>query len=124
MLKKKKIKKENDQPEKKISILVVDDDEIFRNFAEELLKDKYKLDFALNGKIGVDKVLSHHYDIVLMDLQMPELDGIEAITKIWEVKPDQLIIIVSGLTYDNDYIRRSKKLKNVFDVINLSLIHI
>ena len=120
MAKKKKKQKEDTshQEKEKLSILIVDDDESFRILAQEILKNKYRLDCAPNGKIGVEKTIANHYDIILMDLQMPEMDGIDAIHKIWEVKPNQLIIIVSAMVYDTDFINRSKKVKNIFDVIN------
>lgn len=44
-----------------------------------LKNEPYELDFVENGKIAVDKVLSAHYDLVLMDMQMPEMDGYTAV---------------------------------------------
>jgi PAS domain S-box-containing protein len=58
-------------------ILLVDDNEINRDVATELLRDAgFIVDFAENGRIAVDKVGSNNYDIVLMDMQMPVMDGV------------------------------------------------
>ena len=58
-------------------ILLVDDNEINRDVATELLRDAgFTVDFAENGQIAVDKVRANDYDIVLMDMQMPVMDGL------------------------------------------------
>ena len=61
------------------SILVVDDNEINRILASKVLsKWGLEVDFAENGKLAIDKVMECHYDLVLMDLHMPVMDGMEA----------------------------------------------
>ena len=61
------------------SILVVDDNEINRILASKVLvKWGLKVDFAENGKIALDKVQESKYDLILMDLHMPVMDGMEA----------------------------------------------
>lgn len=65
------------------SVLVVDDDPNFR----EILKTKlesvgFSLSEAVNGKEGVDKVKKIKPDLVVMDVQMPEMNGVEALSKI------------------------------------------
>lgn len=60
-------------------ILLVEDNEINQQVAVELLEDVgFVVDSAENGLIAVEKVNSNPYDIVLMDMQIPEMDGIEA----------------------------------------------
>lgn len=77
----------NDYPDgfdkvKGAKILLVEDNEINQQVAREILEiEGFWVDIADDGKIAIDKVLSNEYDIVLMDLQMPVLDGYEA-TKI------------------------------------------
>ncbi len=61
------------------SILVVDDNEINRILASKVLsKWGIEVDFAENGKIALDKVQQSTYDLILMDLHMPVMDGMEA----------------------------------------------
>ncbi len=61
------------------TILVVDDDFEIREMLEMiLLKEGYKVYTASNGQEGVDKAYKYHPDLVLLDVMMPEMDGIEA----------------------------------------------
>jgi len=64
---------------KKATILLVEDNEINRYLAITIL-EKYNaiVDFAENGKIAIDKIKEKSYDIILMDLQMPVMDGLTA----------------------------------------------
>ncbi|MGB4400604.1 MAG: ATP-binding protein, partial [Daejeonella sp.] len=65
------------------SILVVDDNEINRILASKVLtKWGIEVDFAENGKLAFEKVQSTHFDLVLMDLHMPVMDGMEATREI------------------------------------------
>ena len=110
MLKRKKVTKEPSGEDEKLSVLVVDDDDTFRYLVKELLQSKYVMEFASDGNTGVKKALSNSYDIILMDLQMPGIDGIEATNKIWEKKPDQIIIIVSAMRIKNLQLKNAKLL--------------
>ncbi len=60
-------------------VLVVEDNDINRDLASELLDDLgIRTAIAINGRQGVDQVLAHAFDLVLMDIQMPVLDGLAA----------------------------------------------
>jgi two-component system, sensor histidine kinase and response regulator len=60
-------------------ILIVEDNEINRDLASELLGDLgVRAAVAMNGRQGVDQVLTQPFDLVLMDIQMPVMDGLEA----------------------------------------------
>lgn len=63
----------------KISVLVVEDVPLNQLLIKTLLNDfGFDYDSAVNGKIAVEKLKQHTYDIILMDLQMPEMNGFEA----------------------------------------------
>lgn len=65
--------------DKKIHILLVEDNVLNQKLALRVLeKFGFTADLAQNGIIAVEKVKSHRYDIILMDLQMPEMDGYQA----------------------------------------------
>ncbi|MBN2350303.1 MAG: response regulator [Bacteroidales bacterium] len=69
---------ENGEPEKhKNSVLVVEDNEEITNYILEILDHQFEIITALNGKEGLIQVQKHHPDLILTDLMMPEMDGIE-----------------------------------------------
>jgi len=64
-------------------VLLVEDNKINQLVAKKLLlKWKTKVDIADNGQIGLEKVKKNHYDIILMDIEMPVMNGLEATKKI------------------------------------------
>ena len=56
-------------------------------------KNKIPYDFAQNGKVAIEMAASHHYDIILMDIQMPEMDGLEATQLLRKQYGDNIPII-------------------------------
>ncbi len=84
---------------KSISVLVVEDVPLNRLLVKTILTDfGFEYDFAENGKIGIEKLRIHNYDIILMDLQMPEMNGFEATEYIRTVLHSNIPII--ALTAD------------------------
>ncbi|MBF0127676.1 MAG: response regulator [Magnetococcales bacterium] len=65
------------------SILLVEDNELNQEVALDLLRDAgFVVDLAENGGVAVEKVRAHRYDVVLMDVQMPVMDGVTATREI------------------------------------------
>ena len=85
-------------------ILIVEDDAPIRNLITTTLKaHEYKYLTAQNGENAIMQASSHNPDIVLLDLGLPDIDGIEVIKKIrtWSETP---IIVISARSEDNDKI--------------------
>lgn len=83
---------------KDLSVLVVDDHPLYRNGIKRILNNidfVTKCDEAENGKDCIEKLKQTHYDIILLDLQMPELDGVEAAGLIKKDFPRSKIIILT-----------------------------
>lgn len=81
-------------------ILVVDDEKELNEAIRDQLKfSGYETDMALGGKEAVEKVRKERFDLILMDLMMPGMDGFEAISKIREILKHSFvpIIILSGM---------------------------
>jgi DNA-binding response OmpR family regulator len=78
-------------------ILVIDDDETVRRSLEAVLKeDGYEVDVAENGKEAIAKSKSKLYNLALVDLRLPDVDGIELLTAMREAVPKMVKIIITG----------------------------
>jgi DNA-binding NtrC family response regulator len=78
-------------------ILVIDDERSIRSTLKEILGfEGYTVDVAENGIAGLDQLKARDYDIVLCDIKMPEMDGIEVLKKIMEMKPETTVVMISG----------------------------
>jgi DNA-binding NtrC family response regulator len=79
------------------SILIIDDERAIRKTLTEILGfEGYKIDEASDGEEGLSKFKSKNYDLVLCDIKMPKLDGIEFLEKAKEINAEVPIIIISG----------------------------
>ena len=90
-------------------ILVVEDDSPVRNLITTTLKtNDYRYLSAPNGKTAILEASSHNPDIVLLDLGLPDMDGVEVIQNIrsWSNLP---IIVISARSEDNDKIRSEER---------------
>jgi two-component system, NtrC family, nitrogen regulation response regulator NtrX len=79
------------------SILVIDDERSIRNTLKEVLEyENHKVELAEDGMQGLDMVAKNKYDIVLCDIKMPNMDGMEVLEKIFEIASDATVIMISG----------------------------
>ncbi len=77
-------------------ILVIDDEAVIRRTLKEILEfEKYNVDVVENGVKGLELVKKTHYDLILCDVKMPGIDGIEFLTKSMSVT-DSPIVMISG----------------------------
>ena len=89
------IKKENYNPMAKI--LIVDDDKGIRNTLREILQfEKYAVDEATDGLDCLVKIKQNKYDVIIMDIKMPKMDGMEAIERIQILSPETPVVMISG----------------------------
>ena len=79
------------------TILVIDDERAIRNVLKEILSNEgYKVDEAVDGDEGLAKFMANSYNLVLCDIKMPKMDGIEFLQKATVHNPDVPIIVISG----------------------------
>ncbi len=79
------------------TILVIDDEKSIRNTLQEVLEyESHKVDQATNGSEGIEMFDKGEYDVVLCDIKMPGMDGIEVLEKLHERNRDIPIIMISG----------------------------
>ena len=78
-------------------ILVIDDEKAIRRSIKEILEfEKHKVEEAEDGMMALNMSLKNNYDIILSDIKMPKLDGIELLQKLVENNITSTIIIMSG----------------------------
>jgi two-component system nitrogen regulation response regulator NtrX len=78
-------------------ILIIDDEASIRQSLSGALKDEgYRVSVAASGREGLDSIRAERPDVVLLDIWMPEMDGIETLKQLKSEWPDQLVLMMSG----------------------------
>jgi DNA-binding NtrC family response regulator len=78
-------------------ILVVDDEQsIIDSMSMVLQSEGHDVDGCLNGQCALQKVLGTEYDLILLDIKMPRMDGMEVLEKIMDINKDLVVIMISG----------------------------
>lgn len=102
------------------SILVIDDEKSIRNSLTEVLEyEKHTVDQAEDGPAGIEKFREGKHDVVLCDIKMPGMDGIEVMDKLFEISPDATMIMISGHANIDTAVEAIKK--GAFDFIEKPL---
>jgi two-component system response regulator PilR (NtrC family) len=83
--------------QKPARILIIDDDENIRKVLQTILEDEgYYIETAETAKKGIEKSEESFYNLALIDIRLPDMEGIELLTKLRETKPKMRKIIVTG----------------------------
>ena len=85
----------------RIRVIIVDDHAVVRSGLEQLLATTDDIELvgtATNGNEAIDRVQELRPDVVLMDLSMPELDGVEATRRISETHPDSHVLVLTSFS--------------------------
>lgn len=79
------------------SILIVEDDEVvLETFKEFLTKKGYDVDTAMTGREAVEKSKARFYNLALLDIKLPDMEGTELLTKLHEDTPGMMKIMITG----------------------------
>lgn len=77
-------------------ILIVEDEEKLARFTElELLHEGYKVDKALDGRTALEMALANDYDLILLDIMLPELNGLEVLRRLSRDKQTPVILLTA-----------------------------
>lgn len=91
-------------------VLVVDDDKVLQDSVRQALEfHHFYVDVADNGKEALNAVTAGDYDLVVMDVNMPEMDGIEALTHIKKYDPSIIVLILTAYSNVSDAVRVVKE---------------
>ncbi|MCG8571570.1 MAG: response regulator [Spirochaetes bacterium] len=83
------------------SILVIDDDQAILNSIQKQLKNEgFNIDLELDPEKGLEKVISNHYDLLLCDIRMKPISGIDVLKKIKAKNCNVPIIFITGFVDD------------------------
>ena len=114
-----------------MKILLLEDDYSYRiSIKEYLLSLNFEVTDFENGRMALDSIMNEHYDLLLLDVRVPEISGYEIVKCVRTNEIDVPIILVTSLTdiedlstgYEvgcNDYIRKPFALKNMTLILNL-----
>lgn len=106
-------------------ILIVEDEQNLARFLElELTHDNYNVDIEYEGQAGLDKALNNSYDLIILDLMLPNINGLEICRRVRQEQTTPIIIItaksdtydkVTGLDYGaDDYIVKPFEIEELF----------
>jgi DNA-binding response OmpR family regulator len=91
-------------------LVVVDDDLEFLDLVSTLLKNEgYDVDTANSGKEGLEKCMENFYSLIIVDIKLPDFDGVELLTRIVDTDPKVRKVIITGYP----------SIENVVQVLNL-----
>ena len=80
-------------------ILVIEDEASIRRVLVKILSEEnetYQVDEAEDGLAGLEKIKKEDYDLILCDIKMPKMDGVEVLEAAKKIKPDSTIVMISG----------------------------
>jgi DNA-binding NtrC family response regulator len=79
------------------AILLIDDEKSIRNVLKDILQHEgYRIEEAADGEQGLQKMAAQPFDLVLCDIKMPKMDGLEVLQQIMQLQPDVPVIMISG----------------------------
>jgi DNA-binding NtrC family response regulator len=83
------------------NILVVDDNQDFADvFCDILRANNYKADSCYGGEQALSMISDQDYDIMFLDIRMPQMDGVQTLKEIKKVKPEAMVIMMTGYSVD------------------------
>jgi DNA-binding NtrC family response regulator len=80
-------------------ILIIEDEASIRRVLTKILSEEnetYQVDEAEDGSVGYEKISQNDYDLVLCDIKMPKMDGVELLQAVKKIKPEIPVVMISG----------------------------
>lgn len=84
-------------------LLIVDDSEFMRMIIKKAIeKESYEIDEASNGREAIEKYKKQKFDLISMDITMPDMNGLEALKELKKIDKDVRVIICSSMVYKDN----------------------
>ncbi len=84
-------------------ILIIEDETKVVSFVKEGLEEHgFEVDFASEGLVGEKKIIENSFDLVILDIKLPDIDGFELCKRIKEIKPDIPVLMLTALGTTDD----------------------
>lgn len=83
-------------------VLIAEDNDSNYILMTYILKNRYEFERAVDGQQAVDMVMTGRFDLVLMDIKMPKMDGLEATKLIKERNPEMPVIALTANAFESD----------------------
>lgn len=91
-------------------VLIVDDEDDVRLFLADFLSERdFKVETASNGVEALEKFKKNSFDLVLLDVLMPEMDGLECLENIKKISPKTIVMMITAMK-DEVRMRKAEKL--------------
>lgn len=116
---------------KQISVLIIEDDPVMVKLLRSTLRNAgvMQIGEALDGSTGIQKYLEENYEIVMLDIGLPDMDGLKLLSTLKRLKKDAFIVLVTGddsiesiqtaiATGANGYVVKPYSQEKIMDVIN------
>src|SRR6188474_3102500 len=98
-------------------VLIVDDERSIRHTLRDILEfEKYDVDEACDGMEALVKIKQNPYDVIILDIKMPKMDGMDALDKIQEIARETPVVMISGHASIDTAVEAVKK--GAFDYIS------
>lgn len=92
-------------------VLIVDDEKPVRDmFGDLLKKERCAVESSPSAEEALERIDKEDFDIILLDIKLQGMSGLEALKKIKDKKPALIVIMITGFGYDEDLIAKSKEL--------------
>jgi len=91
-------------------VLVVDDEApVIDLFSDLLKREKYSVKGVATGEEALDLLDKEDFEIVLLDIKLPGMSGVEALKRMRDKNPNLIVVMITGFGYDEELIAKSKE---------------
>src|SRR3989339_1490227 len=82
-------------------VMVVDDDPIMHRLFQRMLEKEYEVKTASSGFEAIELFKKETFDVVFLDVMMPQMDGVETLKNLKAIRPETTVVMMTGFTVDD-----------------------